>query len=168
MSTCTSCGSPNPEGSLFCSECGLSLVEIDEIDGQSHGVTTNTLYDSSQVGVDDFQPTIHALTLTFLVRTSGRRVTLKLSDELRVGRNDPSRRVQPDLDLTADNGLEHGVSRMHAMFQLTGQGVMLVDLGSKNGTLLNSYRLPPDMLYPVRDGDQVHFGRLPVVIHIEE
>jgi pSer/pThr/pTyr-binding forkhead associated (FHA) protein len=145
----------------------MALVE-QELEGEI-GLVTNDLGpgDTDKLSSNGEQPPVaQSVRLELLIRGTGRRLSAQLQDELRIGRYDPSRRSQPDVDLTAERGMEAGVSRMHAMFQLTDQGVMVVDLGSKNGTLLNSYRLPPDMPYPVRDGDELSFGKLLVTIRL--
>jgi pSer/pThr/pTyr-binding forkhead associated (FHA) protein len=73
----------------------------------------------------------------------------------------------PELDLTKDRGSDFGVSRLHASIQASNRGVVLIDLGSTNGTLLNNYRLPPDLPYPLHNGDEIRFGRLLVHVFFE-
>jgi pSer/pThr/pTyr-binding forkhead associated (FHA) protein len=53
---------------------------------------------------------------------------------------------------------------MHAAFQLSKQGVVLIDLGSTNGTSLNNARLPARQPFVVQSGDEVRFGDL--LIHV--
>ncbi len=43
----------------------------------------------------------------------------------------------PDLDLTALDALDLGVSRRHALLRPTTNNLYLIDLGSTNGTLIN-------------------------------
>ncbi len=53
-------------------------------------------------------------------------------------------------------------SRRHARFSVTQHGVLLEDLGSKNGTLLNDQPCTSKLL---RDGDQIQVGASFVVFH---
>jgi len=53
------------------------------------------------------------------------------------------------------------VSRRHARVVVSGDGALLEDLGSKNGTWLRGTRLGSPT--PVHDGDEIHLGRTRVV-----
>jgi hypothetical protein len=52
------------------------------------------------------------------------------------------------------------VSKAHAYLEIPEQGgnCSLVDVGSKNGTLLNGEEMTPHKVYPLRDGDEISFG----------
>lgn len=104
--------------------------------------------------------------MTFVIPSSGRRVTVQIEEEIRLGRSDPRNEVQPELDLTPDFGALFGVSRLHAAIQASRKGIMLVDLESTNGTVLNNQALPPNLPYPLHDGDEIHLGRLLVHVFI--
>jgi len=168
MTTCRECGMNHEEGALFCSECGCSLI-----DSRDHTMDfLNSPNDATQTlpphlisKVKEVSASVNRM--LFVVPSSGRRVTLDMQEEIRVGRVDPRRSLQPELDLAPDKGAELGVSRIHASVQTTSRGMVLVDLGSKNGTLLNNYRLPPDLPYPLHDGDEIRFGRLLVHVFFE-
>jgi pSer/pThr/pTyr-binding forkhead associated (FHA) protein/tetratricopeptide (TPR) repeat protein len=72
-------------------------------------------------------------------------------------------RVPPAVVLLEDDS----ISRKHAELERTGRGVMLRDLGSANGTLLNGERLDqePVQLSP---GDIVQFGMVELVYESNE
>ncbi|MBI5164039.1 MAG: FHA domain-containing protein [Magnetospirillum sp.] len=72
---------------------------------------------------------------------AGRRFALDLP-RLSVGRADPPHAV-PDIDLSGCEGDGTSVSRRHAEFNWTEQGLFLRDLGSRHGTFVNGTRLPP-------------------------
>ena len=115
----------------------------------------------------DLAPDVVAQTITFVIPSSGRRVTVELKGEVQVGRSDPANQYWPGLDLTVDEGAQKGVSRRHALIQHSNRGIVLVDLTSTNGTTLNGYRLPPDLPYPLHNGDEVSFGRLLVHVFLD-
>ena len=54
---------------------------------------------------------------------------------------------------------DNSVSRMHDRFEIGPGGVYLMDLNSRNGTLLNGEKLAPNESMPMKDGDLVQFGR---------
>lgn len=100
--------------------------------------------------------------------TSSRRiVTLPVAHEVRIGRTDPKRNIYPDLDLTADGGLDAGVSRMHAALQVQDGEVMIVDLGSSNGTRVNGVELLPNRPQPLHDGDELELGALQIRVYLD-
>lgn len=55
---------------------------------------------------------------------------------------------------------ENGVSRLHLRLELNEQGLAVVDLGSTNGTFINSRPLTPSYGYPLADGDTLTIGTL--------
>jgi hypothetical protein len=59
--------------------------------------------------------------------------------------------------------LDHNVSRQHARFEYDGQGWMLTDLGSTNGTSINGQQLRPHKAYPLHPGDRVVIGNTVLV-----
>jgi DNA-binding response OmpR family regulator len=61
---------------------------------------------------------------------------------------------------------EPRVSRHHAELRHTGDGFLLADLGSTNGTHLNGHLLPQPL--PLRDGDVVEVGSARFVYHDPE
>ena len=165
MIKCSDCGASQPEGTLFCSECGGFLLESTK--------KTTTVLPFSQfaerpppppLAGTELEPSSEVRRLIFVVPASRRRFTLELDKEIRVGRADPKSDVVPELDLTQDNGLEKGVSRFHATIMASSRGIVLMDLGSTNGTVLNSYRLPAEQPYPLQSGDEVRFGD--VLVHL--
>jgi len=52
------------------------------------------------------------------------------------------------------------VSKDHAYLEIPEKGgnCSLVDVGSKNGTLLNGDEVTPNKTYPLKDGDEISFG----------
>lgn len=161
MITCKECATTEPEGTLFCSECGHSFIKTNE-----QSTAQLPFADSSDDPLppsllgQELDPVLEARQVTFVIPSSGRRISLNLQKDIQIGRSDPDQDIQPALDLTKDNGAEYGVSRLHAVIQVSHRGVALVDLNSTNGTLLNNYRLPPELPYPLHNGDEIRFGRL--------
>jgi pSer/pThr/pTyr-binding forkhead associated (FHA) protein len=52
------------------------------------------------------------------------------------------------------------VSKSHAYLEISAadESCFIVDVGSKNGTLLNDNELEPHQSYSLTDGDEISFG----------
>ncbi len=83
---------------------------------------------------------------------------MEVKGRILIGRSDVSAAVYPDLDLTPYGGLEKGVSRQHAAIVAGKDRLLLVDLGSTNGTFVNDQRLHPNKPYRLRHGDDIRVG----------
>lgn len=60
---------------------------------------------------------------------------------------------------------EATISRAHALFGYEGHQLFVQDLGSTNGTLVNSEQIERALL---EDGDELHMGRLVLRMRIRE
>jgi hypothetical protein len=157
MMTCKECGNQEYQGALFCSQCGASLLELGgelAVLEEAPDPEPPSLL-GQQVRVSQLYETI-----TFMIPLSGRHISLPAKNDIRIGRATPGQPDPPEVDTTPDNGSEYGVSRNHAVIRISEQGVALIDLNSTNGTTLNNYRLPPELPYPIKNGDEISFGSL--------
>ncbi len=68
--------------------------------------------------------------------------------------------VLPDVDLSPYHAYANGVSRMHAVLKRSGVRVVIMDLGSANGTYVNGKRLTPQTERLLNHGDVVALGKL--------
>ncbi len=68
---------------------------------------------------------------------------LPLADrtEFTLGRSAEGQPIVPDVDLSPHNAYANGVSRLHAVLKLIHDQIVIMDLGSSNGTYLNGSRL---------------------------
>ena len=169
MIKCRDCGADQTPGTLFCSECGRFLLE-------DYGKTTTVLPFSefahrsvpTPVKQEKLKPVKTKKRIKFIIPSSRRRLEIDLLESIHVGRTDAGANILPELDLTQDNGADQGVSRLHATIQQAKQGIVLIDLGSTNGTSLNNFRIPADLPHPLHSGDEIRFGDLLVHIFFEE
>ncbi|MBE2220264.1 MAG: FHA domain-containing protein [Anaerolineae bacterium] len=163
MIRCRDCGASQYEGTLYCSECGRNLL-------QDAKQATDVLPFSefahkpppppvSELELDAEQK---AKQLTFVIPNSRHRHTLTLNKQIQIGRAFDD--TTTNLDLTDDNGMELGVSRLHAIIQWSNKGIVITDLGSTNGTFLNNHHLPANKPYPIQSGDELRFGEL--LVHV--
>lgn len=94
------------------------------------------------------------------------RTTLGVSvtDRMLVGREDAKKGQYPEIDFGPFDGAANGVSREHALITYEDGGLYVEDLNSTNGTRINGFQLTPERAYRLRDGDELEFGRLRVVL----
>ena len=69
----------------------------------------------------------------------------------------------PECDLVLP-GDEVRVSRQHVRVERREGGYLLVDMGSRNGTLLNDQPIVPSSTHPLNEGDVVKMGTVEMVI----
>ncbi|MGB3717524.1 MAG: FHA domain-containing protein [Candidatus Promineifilaceae bacterium] len=161
---CQECNEPYKVGALFCEECGSRLFS-DNYETLVGGLAASA--QPKPITEPREKPQVSAGMIVFFVLSSERRVDIPASGEIHIGREDPNRDIHPHLDLTADDGASLGVSRLHASLQSTENGVMLVDLGSTNGTYLREENLTPHEPSPVWNGDIFQLGHLQVQVFFE-
>lgn len=166
MQQCSHCHAQQLDGTVFCSECGASLLG-----GGQRRETTASLNKAAAAGaptavelsgplVIDAPVASGSPSLALVVINSGRRITLEAVDDLLIGRKDNQRGIYPDIDLGLDGGYEAGVSRRHAVISAQGDGFCIEDLASANGTFVNGQRLQPQEPAPIRHGDELKLGTL--------
>lgn len=93
-------------------------------------------------------------------------VGIEVKGRIVLGRGDPVANYYPDLDLSPYGGQEGGVSRRHAAIVQDDENkaLYLEDLGSTNGTRINGFSLEPRRRYRLRDGDELEFGRVQMIL----
>lgn len=91
-------------------------------------------------------------------------IGVQVREQLLVGRSDAEGRVAPDIDFGPFDGVRNGVSRRHATIAYQDDAIYIQDLDSTNGTRINGFQLLPGQAYRLRDGDEVEFGRMRVIL----
>lgn len=90
---------------------------------------------------------------------------LVMDQRLVVGRRDDAGgAAPPDVDLGPYGADEMGVSRHHLALEVVNDRLMVTDLDSGNGTLLNGERLAASAAHAVNHGDTLTLGRLAVQV----
>jgi pSer/pThr/pTyr-binding forkhead associated (FHA) protein len=152
---CAQCGHQNAEDSRFCARCGAALTT-----GASGAVTGDQTTTISLTGLDGPEEASDDLSADLLLESlpignallvvqrgpnAGSRFLLD-KDLTTVGRH-------PDSDIFLDDVT---VSRRHAEFSREGDGFVVRDVGSLNGTYLNRERIESTA---VENGDEVQVGK---------
>jgi hypothetical protein len=164
---CHSCQSHNIRGTLFCGNCGISLLAQDRtrdttaLGGRPATRSTQERLPKAEPAQPDGERRFCATVLN-----SGRRINLSLATPLLIGRQDAARGLYPELDLNHDGGYDSGVSRRHARIMLMEATTYVEDLDSANGSFINDQRLQPRTSYRLQPGDELRLGSL--ILRIEK
>ncbi|MFC1961418.1 response regulator [Chloroflexota bacterium] len=92
---------------------------------------------------------------------------MEVTERIIIGRSDVSSNAYPDIDLTPYGGRDKGVSRQHAALLAGADRLLLVDLGSTNGTFVNEQRLAAQKPYRLRHGDAVRLGEINIEVLLD-
>lgn len=103
--------------------------------------------------------------ILLMVRGMTERFEIEENTSLIIGRADPNSDTEVDIDLFPYGGVMRGISRLHAQLNLLRGGrLYITDMDSTNGTYLRGKRLEPYAPQPLRRGDELVLGRLPIQI----
>jgi hypothetical protein len=163
MKTCPTCTHVNREGYLFCEECGENLQDVANMTLPTQNVEkiVSEVFARATWGTARFGKDARVV---LQIRDFTDPIIVQPDKKTILGRTDPKTQSFPDLDLSKFGALEKGVSRLHASIYRNEDTLVLVDMGSANGTMLNGQRLVPEQPRVLRDGDEIHLGRM--VMHI--
>jgi hypothetical protein len=169
MIICPNCHHQEITGALFCSECGAQLVFSETLstqtfkraDDEMGAITDQQELDAIESGSsapsDDPSISLHLVDNGKLLPLAGRT-------EFSLGRVTEGQPILPDIDLSPYEAYSRGVSRLHAALKVANKRVVIIDLGSSNGTRVNGQKIIPNVDYPLNNGDVIALGRLRIQI----
>lgn len=148
LTSCTQCGQENVEGFAKCVKCGHSPSEV--------------------VASAPAQP-VQNVVYSIIFRVDGEELPLTMVPAQRamMGRQAPFMLQLPDVDLTAYNAAEHGISRVHAVIDCSRTGLHVTDLDSRNGTFVNGEKVHPYNAHILRHGDTIRLGSLSLQVTVK-
>ncbi len=148
MANCPICGTLHMPSSRTCRVCGASLLASD--------ISKPPVERAAAELEPETELDMPVLMLTAVA--SGQQLRLAGQPEYLLGRTDPERSMQVDVDMSGFGGWEGGVSRRHARIFCEGGQFFVEDLRSANGTFLNEIRLEPGRAQPLQSGDTIKLG----------
>lgn len=154
---CAVCQHHNPESAVNCEKCGTPLESSTTI-----AVADDLELSPAQPSSFSPQPGV----FTFYIPGFGQPIRLAIKDEILLGRFQEGL-PPPDVDLNPFYGYLSGVSRRHAKIKVSGSEIMLLDLGSSNGTWINESKLLPHQSQPLKSGDIIRLGQLLMFIYFQ-
>jgi len=154
---CPRCGKPNDVGEVFCAHCGTFL----STDSSPHETIRLEETDVTPYGSDYFGESSTLVLVVTSDNTSYRIQPQNFRHETVIGRSEGGT-MKPDIDLSAHNASEMGVSRLHVALNYNAKNSLLSvsDMKSANGTFINGQKLFPQEVRVLRDGDELRVGRL--------
>jgi CRP-like cAMP-binding protein len=97
---------------------------------------------------------------------SGMEFFLAAGAETTIGRRDPVTGIHPDIDLTPVDG-QRSISRRHAKIYHRGERFFVAEeIGTMNGTFVNSQRIETGVPVEIKAGDEVRFGVIETVFQL--
>jgi hypothetical protein len=154
--SCPICGQRSRPGELACSYCGYvfgTAGKTHKIDDGDEEISGKKSWPTGEVLTTEQKPIIFEI--------EGKQLTLMIAEMVTVGRgSDIPGDIAPDVDLSAFNAGNLGVSRRHIRIRRKGILLYVADLNSTNGTLLNGRRLIPEGERLIRSGDELRLGHL--------
>ncbi len=163
MIICTNCQHKNVTGAMFCAECGAQLDGIDTLITQA--ITDEQIADDlNRKSVQEVAPPPANSWISLHLMDSGKILPLASRNEFTLGRLSEGQPIMPDIDLTPYQAYASGVSRLHAVVKRDANRVVVMDLGSSNGTYINGRRLNPHVEEPLSHGDVLALGKLKIQV----
>jgi FHA domain len=148
---CPACGAPRSGDDRYCEGCGYDFLGPPPAASTWEAIVTADRAQFDRLAVAG---------VSFPADYPERRFALS-DGENRIGRSrgHPDEQA-PEIDLAAAPA-DPGVSRLHAALERRSDGAVVVrDLGSTNGTMVNDDPVPiaPETAVPLADGDRVRVG----------
>lgn len=163
MITCPKCRHQEPEGALFCSDCGNPLSNGQGL--QTQHMPEEPAAPQAQPGKPKTAPFPEgSAKVTLHLLKANKQLPLDGQDEFTIGRVSSGQSIVPDIDLGPYNAYQEGVSRIHALFKVSPDQIGLIDLNSINGTFVNDARIQANSFTQLKNGDVVTLGKLKIQI----
>ena len=163
MIICQNCQHKNVSGAMFCAECGAQLDGIDTLITQA--ITDDQIAEElAKKGRPEPTATPTNSWISLHLMDSGKILPLASRNEFTLGRLSEGQPIMPDIDLTPYQAYASGVSRLHAVVKRDLNRVLVMDLGSSNGTYVNGRRINPHVEEPLSHGDIVALGKLKIQV----
>lgn len=162
MILCPTCQHLEVEGALFCGECGAQLLSMETLVTQTIQQTNGM--SNAALGATPQKRKIASVSgaMTLQLLDGGQILPLADRNEFTMGRVSDGQTIMPDIDLTPYRAYEYGVSRLHAVLKKSKGKVIVMDLGSSNGTYVDGVRLKPENEYPLSHGSIISLGKLKI------
>jgi hypothetical protein len=162
MIICPNCKHEEVDGAIFCSECGSQLIKGENVHTQM--IQPEVSDDRVTGPIADDRPAANNAWISLHMLDSGQILPIADQTEFTLGRISDNQPIMPDIDFSAYKAYDNGVSRLHAVIRHNNGNVIIMDLGSSNGTYVNGTRLLPNTEQPLHHGDVVALGKLKMQI----
>ena len=159
---CPNCSHQEPEGAIFCSDCGTKLIGEDGLSTAAIQAT-ESIFTTSEPAQKPAAPIpVSGAQINLHIIRTGQIIPLEGRVDYTIGRVSDGQSILPDVDLSPFDAYTQGVSRLHATFRIRQEGYFIEDLGSSNGTRINNNKIPPLTEQSVQHGDVISLGRFKI------
>jgi hypothetical protein len=163
MIICSNCQHKNVAGAMFCAECGAQLDGVETLVTQA--ITDEQITEERKKTPRTDPATTPANSwISLHLMDSGKILPLASRNEFTLGRLSEGQPIMPDIDLTPYQAYASGVSRLHAVVKRDSDRVLVMDLGSSNGTYVNGRRINPHVEESLNHGDILALGKLKIQV----
>lgn len=167
MIICPNCHHKNVTGAMICTECGAQLVGMDTLVIQT--ITDEQIAEELRKKAPRPDPATQVDSwISLHLIDSGKILPVTSKNEFSLGRLSEGQPIMPDIDLTPYEAYASGVSRLHVVVKRAGNKVMVMDLGSSNGTYINGRRINPHIDETLNHGDILALGKLQIQILLHQ
>ena len=159
---CSNCNHQEPEGAIFCSDCGTKLIGEDGL-STARIQATEAIFTTSEPAQKPAAPIpVSGAQINLHIIRTGQIIPLEGRADYTIGRVSDGQSILPDVDLSPFDAYTQGVSRLHATFRIRENGYYIEDLGSSNGTRINNNKIPPLVEQTIQHGDVISLGRFKI------
>ena len=164
MIICQNCQHKNVAGAMFCAECGAQLDGVETLVTQA--ITDEQIAEELKRKAQRPEPVSSPANswISLHLMDSGKILPLASRNEFTLGRLSEGQPIMPDIDLTPYQAYASGVSRLHAVVKRDSERVLVMDLGSSNGTYVNGRRINPHVEEALNHGDILALGKLKIQV----
>ena len=164
MIICPNCQHKNVAGAMFCAECGAQLDGVETLVTQA--ITDEQIAEERGKKSPRIDPATTPANswISLHLMDSGKILPLASRNEFTLGRLSEGQPIMPDIDLTPYQAYASGVSRLHAVVKRDAERVLVMDLGSSNGTYVNGRRINPHVEESLNHGDILALGKLKIQV----
>lgn len=110
------------------------------------------------------QPQTRRNSIVVFVAGSKEPLVLTVKQPITFGRS-ISQSLHTHVDLTKNNAVDNGVSRLHARLHYENNNFYVEDMNSVNGTYLNGDPLQPATKTAIKNADELRLGRLRMYVY---
>lgn len=166
--TCPNCETKNYASEQFCTKCGLWLQDFETKQVAFNGTRAIEVKPQLKEMLEALDQTNPAIELEpgsigLMIGEANTLLIVNYEKPVLLGRDAGTPLGDRVLvDFNDYRGYIMGVSRQHALISENDQGFILMDLGSSNGTFINSKRLKSNEVHPLKNGDTIILGQLSV------
>ncbi|HKJ28114.1 MAG TPA: FHA domain-containing protein [Anaerolineales bacterium] len=165
---CPNCSFEEPDGAIFCSECGTKLIGPDGLATATIQATSGKFSDPGTPSEPDAPLPVSEAEISLHIIRTGQILPLIGRTEYTLGRISKGQSILPDIDLSPYDAYSQGVSRLHTTIKVKDNQIYIEDLGSSNGTRINNQKIVSHNEKMVQHGDVLALGRFKIQILIRQ